>query len=165
MQTALIPSANNFAGSIVNDYKAFNPATSADNRYQIRLDQTLSDKDSLSGRFSFRPTNSSHSLDSSNPALFYDNTRSTYNAYISENHIFTPSILNEFRIGYSRDHQAYTPQQNGSALLQQFGISDISPSSFPGMPTIKLNGFSPIRNQPYSFSVSEAYELLDNLTM
>ncbi len=165
MQAALIPSANNFAGSIVNDYKAFNPATSADNRYQIRLDQTLSDKDSLSGRFSFRPTNSSHSLDGSNPNLFYDNTRSTYNAYISENHIFTPSILNEFRIGYSRDHQAYTPQQNGSALLQQFGITDISPSSFPGMPTIKLNGFSPIRDQPYSFSVSEAYELLDNLTM
>jgi hypothetical protein len=165
MQAALIPSANNFAGSIVNDYKGFNPATGADNRYQVRLDQTLSDKDSLSGRFSFRPTNSSHSLDSSYPDLYYNNTRSTYNAYISETHIFAPSVLNEFRIGYSRDHQSYVPQQDGNAMLQQFGITDISPSSFPGMPTVKLTGFSPVRNQPYNFSISEAYELLDNFTV
>jgi len=165
MQTALIPAANNFAGSTVNDYKAYNPTTSDDNRFQIRFDHVISDKDSLSGRLSYRPTDSLHAIASNFPDLYYDKNRATYNAYISEMHTFTPTILNEFRIGYSRDHQDYTPQQNGDALLQQFGITDINPSTFPGMPTLRISGFTAMKDQNYSFSTAEAYELLDNFTV
>lgn len=165
MQAAMIPVANNFAGSISNDFKAYNPATSDDNRYQFRLDHIISDKDSISARLSYRPTSALHQLASSLPDLYNDKSRQTYNTYISETHVFTPTILNEFRLGYSRDHQSYVPQGDGTAMLHQFGITDINPSFFPGLPTLKLSNFTTAKVQNYSFSTAEAYELLDNLTV
>ncbi|HEX8984469.1 MAG TPA: carboxypeptidase regulatory-like domain-containing protein, partial [Bryobacteraceae bacterium] len=165
MEAALIPKPT-IPGALSKNVKAFNPNTADDNRYQVRLDHVISEKDTVSGRFSFRPTNAQHNLSSAFVDQYYNRNRSTYNIYLSETHAFTPNMLNEFRIGYSRDHQAYTPQQaDGSALLKQFGITDIGPSTFPGMPTLRLSGFSAFRNQVFSFSTSEAYELLDNFTL
>ncbi len=166
MQNFYYPVANNYSGSIYNDYKAYNPQTADDNRYQIRLDHVISDKDTLSGRLSLRPSDTNHLLSSGLPNLYANNTRQTYNAYVSETHVFTPTIMNEFRLGYSRDHQSYVPQADGTALLQQFGITDEAPSTFPGMPTLKISGgFSKGVDEVYSFSTAEAYELLDNFTV
>lgn len=164
MQNALIPKANAYSGSLTNDFKVFNANTADDNRYQVRLDHVISERDSISGRLSYRPTSALNNVVSF-PDLAYDKSRQTYNIYLSETHSFSPSVLNEFRIGYSRDHQDYTPRQNGSALLKQFGITDIGPSTFPGAPTIKLSGFTTIKTQVFSFSTAEAYELLDNFTV
>ena len=71
------------------------------------VDYNISDTDSLRGRFILNRTGS---IDTTGfPSVFYITVPiNAYLATLSEYHTFTPSLVNEFRLGYNRSSQ-HTP--------------------------------------------------------
>lgn len=118
------------------------------------VDYNISDNDSLRGRFIL---NRVGAIDSGGfPSVFFGIApTNSYLATISEYHTFSPSVVNEFRIGYNRYLQS-TPSFGN----QTFPGLD----QFPNLDIYELNaGFGPDFNSPQA-TIQNLYELNDNVT-
>lgn len=71
-----------------------------------RLDQTFSDKDSLTGVYTI--DDSTANTPTANPLSFVDITLREQVASLSETHMFSPNVLNQATFGYSRGAYYYT---------------------------------------------------------
>lgn len=119
-----------------------NPILNQDrNNFDIRVDHKLSDKDTSFVRFSFedQPSNIPPAFPNSlaDGGGFFSGVED--NAYrslaLSETHMFSPRLVNEFRAGYNRIH---------SERLQFNSNKDVSGQlQFPGVPFVPLNGGLP----------------------
>jgi Carboxypeptidase regulatory-like domain len=118
------------------------------------VDYTISDRDSLRGRFILNRTGFSDVTGF--PAVFFGiEPVNSYVATLSEYHSFAPSLINEFRIGYNRFNQNIPTFGN-----QTFPGLD----AFPNINVYELNaGYGPDPNAP-QFSIQNLYQLTDNVT-
>lgn len=125
------------------------------NEYGVAsVDYNISDKDALRGRFIL---NRSGAIDTTGfPAVFFGITPvNAYMATLSEYHTFTPTLLNEFRLGFNRQNQNYPVFGD-----QSFPGLD----QFPNINVYELNsGFGPDPNAP-QYTIQNLYQLTDNVT-
>lgn len=152
-----------------------NPILNQDrNNFDIRVDHKISDKDTSFVRFSFedQPSNIPPAFPNSlaDGGGFFSGVED--NAYrslaLSETHLFSPRLVNEFRAGYNRIH---------SERLQFNSNKDVSGQlQFPGVPFVPLNGglpqltFSDISTlgSPTflpSLEIQNTFSYSDNLTL
>jgi len=93
----------------------------------IRIDHKISDNDQLSGRFLLDDVANGTSSVSFNG--FNTSQKNRYqNALISETHVFSPALTNEFRLGYNRitlDFPIDSANQLGTSL-PRYDISGVS---------------------------------------
>jgi hypothetical protein len=118
------------------------------------IDYTISEKDSLRGRFIL---NRVGDIDTTGfPSIFYGSQpTNSYIATVSEYHTFTPTLINELRIGYNRLNQTFPVFGD-----QSFPGLD----AFPNISVFELNaGYGPDPNAP-QFSIQNLYQLTDNVT-
>ena len=120
------------------------------------VDYNMSEKDSLRGRFVLNRTGT---IDSAGfPSVFYQTSPTNdYLATFSEYHTFTPTLVNEFRLGYNRQ-STDTPVGN-----TKFPGLD----AFPNIDIFELGGvnntFGPDPNGPQS-GIQNQYQLTDNVS-
>ena len=118
------------------------------------VDYNLSDKDALRGRFIL---NRQGTIDTTGyPSVFFGtNPFNAYLATLSEYHTFSPSLVNEFRLGYNRFNQPIDVFGN-----QSFPGLD----SFPNITVYETNAlYGPDPNAP-QFTIQNLYQLADNVT-
>ena len=132
----LYPAPNN--PGLFNNY-ATNPVLSNTvNQFDIRIDANITQKDSLFGRVSY--SDNPEFIPGPFPGIADggsfsagNQTATSVNAVISETHIFTPTLTNEFRLGYNRISSArLQPNANTLGIPAMFGIQ--------GVPQVPLNG-------------------------
>jgi len=143
------------------------PSNGHNDRYVIRLDHQLSRSDVLSFRLSLRSIPLPGGYDADLPVFRHDQQRRTRNAYVSDTHVFSGQLLNEFRLGFSRDYSRLAGVHRGAELLEQFGLHGIDVAhkqDLSGVPGVKLVNFSAMSEFPSYFWMTETYEFLDNLT-
>lgn len=151
--------------SYTANWVGFFPTADYDNRYVTRLDHTFSEHDSLSGRLSIRAVPEPAQYDADLPIFFHNQYRRTFNTYISETHIFTPTLLNEFRIGFSRDRSTLSGAHSGSQVVKSVGLQGIdTTSTLTGVPYVGFQDISSMNEFYTYFYMSETSELLDNVT-
>lgn len=117
------------------------------------VDYNISQKDSLRGRFILNRTGF---IDTAGfPSTFYQTVpANAYLATISEYHTFSPSVVNEFRLGFNRYSNVY-PVGN-----QKFPGLD----AFPNITIFELGvEIGPDPNAPQG-GIQNQYQLTDNLT-
>src|SRR5882724_6446579 len=147
----------------------FNFAPSRKNttdKFDIRGDHRVSEKDSLSSSYSFNQS------ETYSPGQFEANGAVTLHvrkqrAGLAETHLFSPSTLNEFRLNYVRTRFFNAPQGLGTNHTVLSGIGGFAEQSsdFPGFPGLgftgflgfNANAFSPIKFR------DNKYELDDSL--
>ena len=120
----------------------------------MSIDYNISDKDSVRGRFVL---NRSGAIDNTGfPSIFWGvQPTNAYLVTASEYHTFTPSLINEFRLGFNRQNQQFPVFGN-----QSYSGLD----SFPNINVYELNaGFGPDPNAP-QYTVQNLYQLNDNIT-
>ena len=167
------PTANTSVGS--NNFIANVGATTFDYTGLIKIDHTFGDKDRISGRYvnyqgtTFTPGRL--------PLLGGNgNTPVSRNGVITEVHTFGPRLLNELRIGYSRNQTFITVQDVGFDAASVFrlngqplpgvvdGTRNVQDS---GLPTVSISGgFSPLgstTNLPQG-RITNTMELFDNVS-
>ena len=127
-----------FPGNTQNWIGAGRSKTNADIG-DIKIDYSLSAKDTLVGRFSIGNTD-----DSSYDALPLNPTSPTAttprNGVITWNHTFSPSVLNEARVGVNRTKSAALTTDTGHVgnLGEKIGIPGAN-SPGPGLPLLTIS--------------------------
>ena len=118
------------------------------------VDYNVSDKDSLRGRFIL---NRSGIIDNAGfPSVFFGvESLNAYLATLSEYHAFTPTVLNEFRLGFNRYSQNVPVPGN-----QTFSGLD----QFPNINVYELNAaFGPDPSAP-QYTIQNLYQATDNIS-
>jgi len=145
------------------NYRANAPAPINSWQYDARVDETLTQKQSLFGRFSYK--NSDRTI----PLLFklpestsYNNSRSLV---VSHNYAITSTMLNEARFGFSLSNGATTYGFNGPAITKTYGLLNLPPLTFNGLTAFNFGGAT--SNFGYGkagFTFSHSYQWSDNFT-
>jgi len=124
-------------------------------QFDVRVDHKISEKDSIFGRFSM--LNNTLSPPSAIPPPLSsadfnsgDWTNNTRSAVISETHIFSPRVINEARIGYSRLRTERLQFNSNDNLSQQIGLPGVpfAPGN-GGLPEFDLDGFGSFGSATY----------------
>lgn len=139
-----------------------------EDRYGIRLDHHFSPKDSIFGRYShdYLGNNTGTWSDLLGPVT--DNLTHGQAVMASWTHILRPTLVNEFRFGYTRDHQMRVPTAPNQDLLAKVGITGIPMQQ--NMPTgyFRFSGFPSIqpigRRSGYYSDMGIVRDYMDNLT-
>ncbi len=117
------------------------------------VDWNPSDKDALRGRFILNRTGAIDTA-ASLPTFFVTNPANAYIATLSEYHNFSPTLINEFRMGYNRF----------------YSTDSIGNQTFPGLdqfPNLVINELGvqigPDPNAP-QYTIQNQYQATDNVT-
>jgi hypothetical protein len=132
-----------------------------------RLDHQLSEKNSLFVRFSWNRTGANvwdYNLVTIPPR---EQDRRTTTITVSDNHLFSPSLINEFRFGIMRtENPAFNPL-DGPALIREFALEGITwnPQLDKGAPVFSFNNFQQIGATDLYQDPSEAiHQVVNNIT-
>ena len=149
------------------NWRGLRPVHEYNNRVMVRVDHQMKANDTLSFRLNLRSIPLPVVYDADLPIFRHEQDRQVRNTYVSETHVFSSQLLNEFRVGYSRDYSRQDGFHNGSELLDQFGLEGIDVSTrknLTGVPSLHFVNFSAMTELPSYFWMSETYEFLDNVT-
>ena len=132
----------------------------------IKIDYSLSTKDNFVGRFSIGETD-----DSSYDALRVNPTSPSVttprSVVVTWNHIFSPSFLNEARVGVNRTRTAALTSDTGNVgnLGEKLGIPG-SNSPGPGLPLLTISDVTSIGSRGSdSIAASTTFQYTDSLTI
>ncbi len=135
------------AGQVVQNYTA--PPTASQNnttQYDARVDYNFSSKDQAFGRYSYANNPSIYTpplgvLDGGNFGSDGADTNYAKSGIVSETHFFSPTLVNEFRVGYNYLHASYLPADAQTNVAAKYGLGGIPfGPSLGGFPTIYFNG-------------------------
>ncbi len=161
------PPAPNFnSGDITSNYRLILPAPSNSNQFDIRIDEKLTDKQLLWGRYNYRRGNSLSPLGlNQGNQTFINDTDSvavTYDYNIKSN------VLNEVRFGYNKQHLStqFPSFPNGANVVQQLGLNLTGPfqsgSAIPGF-FFQQSGVAGTANNRQEDRHEHRYQFDDNL--
>ncbi len=110
---------------LTNNYTTNRNRITTFDDFDIRADYNMSSKDSAFVRYSYGNENlTTTSLFPALPAGFGSGSNPTkpWSAVFEETHLFTSSLVNEFRFGYIHDDYSYTPPFQNEPLSANLGI-------------------------------------------
>ena len=150
-----------------SNYLQQTPTPGGTNGYDIRVDHTLTMKQSLYGRWSSKSISSTIP----NPLLPSDrDAESDHNLIFSHNYAITNTLVNEARFGVSLFRIGVNFPIEGASAVQQLGLVGLDLSDHPtqgAFPTFNFNdgtGLSPIGRDKAGVTKSQTIQFTDNLT-
>ncbi|MFN9432617.1 MAG: carboxypeptidase regulatory-like domain-containing protein [Acidobacteriota bacterium] len=168
----LYPSPTN--AGIFNNFNVTRGNIDDTNAFDVRIDHNFSERDQIFGRYSFAD------VTRFKPGPFEgfadgggfnngDETVRTQGAALSYTHTFAPTLINEMRAGFNREHSVRAqPFANDTTNIpSQFGIQGIlqAPGN-GGLPGLSIGGLANLG--PSDWIISERYsntvQLSNNLT-
>ncbi|MBT9333241.1 TonB-dependent receptor [Paracidobacterium acidisoli] len=170
---ALYPMPNTGpAYAISNNYVENFPTPISSDQGDARIDQTITSKQSIFVRYSYKqrsvsvaPTASGSNGGSALVGSFARPEKDT-SFTAAYNYILTPNLINELRAGLSKFITSTTFDAN-SSLVGKLGISgipDLLSTSVPAAPNFVVTGFTATGGTSSSLTRSRTIQILDNLT-
>ncbi len=142
------------------------PLSQSFNEYLIRGDENLSQNDHLFARYYLDKYNDNPSLDPSNYlALVSYSQIYSHNGIIGETHTFTPNLLNDIRLSFSRVSTNAGPPA-ASISVADLGVAVTQPANFAkALDGIQVTGyFSATSSFPPSIMNRTNYMLADDVS-
>jgi hypothetical protein len=123
--------------------------------WTIKIDQTFSEKDSISGRFTSSPfTDAQFGGKYGYPPIGCTNCGGTgeedakvRSSYIRWNHLFSPTLINELQLSGHRSPTHYGTLGDSTNWADKLGLPN--PFGVTGWPTVYANGNSSGENDPF----------------
>jgi len=159
-----------------NNYRVNYPAPISSDQADLRLDYTLTSKQSMFVRGNYKirsvvtppnPNCAGYCVNAGSPINgAYGQPETDQGVTFSHNYAITPSIVNEFRAGFNGTHFTTAMLQGTSAqYLQEAGIEGIVPDPAGANPDINISGgFMLTGGANPSVQHSVILQFLDNLT-
>jgi Carboxypeptidase regulatory-like domain/TonB dependent receptor len=153
-----------------------NPLLNEDrNQGDVRVDQNFSEKDNAFYRFS--TSRQPSTIPSTFPGLadgggFFsgDEENTAYSAAVSETHVFSPTRVNELRLGYNRLHSRrfqFNSNVDVSAQVGFPGVPFSQGTNNGGLPQLTFNDMSTLGSPTYlpSNEIQNTYSVSDTFTL
>jgi len=151
-----------------NNYVTYLPNAHPDYYPTVRVDHNFrGGKDAITGRWQYRRQNEDGNYNGLGSEYATTQNRDTTNAYISETHSFTPRLVNEARIGFSRDESFYYSNTKGAPIAQAIGLDVPTSSSLNGLngfPGVDFANFTNLGGNAPTGWAQNTHEYLDNVT-
>jgi hypothetical protein len=169
---SLIPLPNTGAPNATSrNYLAATPAKTVRNQGDARLDQRIASNNNLMTRVSVsRQTQTNQGAYIYSPASPLFNT---INAVIGDTHLFSPNVVNEFRVGYNRANSSSVALK-ASEELAFAAANGFQPGPIIGFPnvnwtfsgqTLGSTEFSGFGGATSNFAFENSFEYMDNVTI
>ena len=163
-----LPNAN---GNGYN-YQALAPIPSNTDGWDLRVDETLTSKQSVYARFSWKDLDLSEGGSGLTANQFLPNVTAhdqNRSLLASHNYVLRNNLVNEFRFGFTNFTEKDGFPIEGSAAITKLGLQGINISSHPtgdAFPTFSFSDgtFSNIGQDRVGTTISETTEFTDNLT-
>lgn len=172
----LYPMPNTNGGKTFNNYTANLKQTNNTWQWDTRADWNISAKDMAYTRFSylhiygFNPGPLGPILDGS-PNFLSGNENFRVESYMfSETHIFSPTLTNEFRVGYNFGRFSFLQANYNNDIASTYGFGGIPfGAGFPnngGLPYTNVSGINSFGAHAFDPSIEgqNSYQILDNVT-
>ena len=130
---ALLPPTN---GGLTNNVVDTTVSSTTANLFDIKIDHIISDKHRISGGFDYDNTNTG-GTSNLGPIFGSVTPQSTRYARLSDNYIFTPSLVNQFLFGFSRRFRGEVSNGLGQGYPEKIGLTGVQNTTFP---CIKFTG-------------------------
>ena len=150
-----------------NNYGRFGSEARYMQQYTFKGDHRFSDRNSLFGRYSFF----NHTTDNgASGSTIYpndvvskrDDNLKNWNVVISDTHAFTPTVVNEFRVGVTRGYFPFVVRSFGGGWPQKLGLPSVVPAdTFPAIG----NGLPGFNTGTAGLRGSINWQFLDTVTM
>ncbi len=173
-------SANNPGGATysrtgpTNDYLGYTVYRSYRSRFDSKIDHQISAKNKFFVRNSWNRHRqlgrisaylNNRELDSATPSFGRPNPIDQQNWGFADYHTFTPTLLNEVRLGFGRRVTTVDPPTANAGWAEKLGIAGVGPENFPtfssGAVGTALYGISP---GAYSRTIAEDITFQNNVT-
>jgi Carboxypeptidase regulatory-like domain len=157
------------------NFTGFERRVTDDDQAFVRVDHNLSEKDKIFGRYAFNDVTYTV-IPGDNPNFTYFVAGRNQNVGGGWIHIFSPSVINEFRYGWNRSvDNSLNSRANTSFDVEALGLTgfrvlnDGNRKFTPretGVPTISVSGFSTLTEQDggNGFDFNNLHQVNDNLT-
>jgi hypothetical protein len=163
------------ADSFQNNYITNFPAPISSNQFDVRIDQNITQNQSIYGRYTFK-NRSVETAPQANCVGFCGTSISPLLGGISQpeqdrgltvayNYTITPNVINEFRGGFNAIRSSLTANVNSASLIGEVGITGIPDiATVPTVPDVQIVGFQRTGGLNTTRQQSKVIQLLDNLT-
>jgi hypothetical protein len=163
-------------GSYANNYQVNFASPISANQGDIRLDKTISDKQSLFARFSYKnrqvltaPSAActfTYCAEAGSPLQgAYNTPEIDEGLTFAHNYVFSPGLMNEFRGGYNAQHTSEEQRYSTTSLLSQTGINVPQPdTAWSEAPQVLINGFMSTGAGNPGMQRGQIVQLIDNVT-
>jgi len=164
---SLFPSPNTGDLNTVHaaNYVVNSNATYHSDQYDTRIDQYLTSKQSIFGRWTWKD------IGSLSPQNYLIPSNSNLDHYrllvVAYNYTILPNLLNEARFGFTRQDSGYTNSFNGSAFSQSLGLQGLVglPAFFNGLPEVDINNLTSFNaDRLQGITHGRTYQAVDNVT-
>lgn len=100
------------------------------------------------------------------PAAIYLVNRPTTSAFLSFTHVFSATVVNEFRTGISRNNEVEGPALIGANVVQAIGLQGVNPpAGLPGQPIINVTGLSNTdAHSGFTHNLDTNFQWVDNVS-
>jgi len=162
--------------SFTNNFQMNFPSPISSNQGDVRLDQSISPKQSVFARFSYKnrqiitapsPTCTySYCAEAGSPLQGgYNTPEIDEGMTFAHNYIFSPRLLNEFRGGFNAQHASENQSYKTTDLLAATGLTVPQPDlQWPEAPQVVINGFMSTGAGNPGMQRGQIIQLLDNVT-
>ncbi|NDJ14019.1 MAG: TonB-dependent receptor [Acidobacteriia bacterium] len=142
--------------------------------WDTRIDHNINDNNRLFGRYSEYVVKRQDAPWTSNPLAGNGNFATQYqikakSVALSWTDVLSPSMLNEFRAGFTRDnaHSDALGLELGKSAASQFGLTGIPSNPYnAGLPPINITGMQRLGTAPWrpQAQIAQVWQLLDTLS-
>ncbi len=124
---ALLPPTNGGLTSNVVDHTV---SSTTANLFDVKIDHAFSEKHRISGGFDYDNTKTGGS---SNLGPIFGSSLPQNTRYIrfSDNYVFTPSLVNQFLVGFSRRYRGEVANSLGQGYPDKIGLTGVNNTTFP----------------------------------
>jgi hypothetical protein len=156
--------ANSYTGNFRGSY----PQMISHNEWDGRIDWTAKDNNRLYGRYFYKVANP-QVLDSQLPpsvAGYRVQQRVAQQFALSDTWIITPQLVNEAKIGFSRDRNKFGGSLVGAQVVSDIGLEGLPavPANVPNIPTVTISGFTAPTPLSQSLPTQNSFQYIDQLT-
>ena len=159
-----------------NNYRVNYPAPITSDQADLRLDYTLTSKQSMFVRGTYKtrsvinppnPNCPGYCINAGSPITGgFGYPEDDQGVTFSHNYAISNALVNEFRAGFNGIHQTYAMLEGTSAgYLTQAGIEGLDPNPVPTAPDVNITGFMVTGGGNPSVQHSNIVQFLDNLTL
>ncbi|MCC6345134.1 MAG: TonB-dependent receptor [Bryobacterales bacterium] len=148
------------------NYQAQTRNSIDNNQYLGRIDHVFNERDRIFGHF-VHQTNTLVNVGVNPNDEGYDAT-TDYNVALNHTHLFSSTIINEFRVGWTRFKWFYGNQFTNTdfSILKEFGMVGYPDDPFlAGLPSIGISGYLGLSSTGPGPKVDDTGQIADNISM
>lgn len=152
------------SGSLTNNVFDQSKSTTTANLWDLKVDQTISDKQRFSFGFDYDNTKTGGTSILA-PFLGSQTPQSTRYVRFSHNYIFSPTVVNQFLVGFSRRFRTEASNGIGQNWPQKLSLTGVAQTTFPCIKFIGTNYQDNLNNCGASQFADNVYQANDSVSV